>query len=141
MPRTKENLVATRWFDCRAAEGEGVDVPALLKKQPEHRRLAFRITSEWLLRRKFIWNKRGEGHASAAPFIAMQDRIEAAFAAGFFDHLDPDSMLGRYCIICGKGLIDPVSMARLIGPECFGSASADLPGLTRMQAEQREAAE
>lgn len=138
MPRIKENLVAIRWFDCRAAEGEGVGASALVKKEPEHRRLRFRITAEWLLKRKGIWNKRGEGHASVAPFVAMQDRIEAAFAAGFFDYLHPDRMLGRNCLYCGKGLTDPVSMARMIGPECFGSASANLPWVIRVQAEPQQ---
>ena len=30
----------------------------------------------------------------------------------------------------GKGLTDPVSQARFIGPECFGSGSANLPFIT-----------
>jgi hypothetical protein len=27
-------------------------------------------------------------------------------------------MLSHHCLICGRGLTDPISMARLIGPEC-----------------------
>lgn len=135
LPRIKENLLAVRWFYCRAVEGEGVDVPAFLKKQPEHRLFKFQITAEWQVRRRGMWNKRGAPRSDYVSFITMQERIEAAFAAGFFDRLNPERMLGRNCIICGKGLTDPVSMARLIGPECFGSASADLPWITRAAAE------
>ena len=89
MPRIKENLVAIRWFDCRAAEGEGVKAAALLKKEPEYRRLVFRITGEWVLQRRSAHYKRGEARGPAA-FVAMQERIEAAFGAGFFDYLHPD---------------------------------------------------
>ena len=32
-------------------------------------------------------------------------------------------LLSSNCLICGKGLTDPVSRARLIGPECAGRAS------------------
>ena len=128
MPRIKENLAAIRWFDCRAAEGESVDASTLLKKQPEHRRLKFRITAEWLLKRSGIWRKRGDPRGVTGPFVAMQDRIETAFAVGFFDHLQPERMLGRACLMCGKGLTDPVSMARLIGPSVLGRHRPIFPG-------------
>jgi hypothetical protein len=35
--------------------------------------------------------------------------------------------LGSNCLICGKGLTDPVSQARRIGPECAGTSSEQLP--------------
>ena len=59
---------------------------------------------------------------------ALREQIVAAFREGRFDRFTP-SMLGTHCLLCGKGLTDPVSMARLIGPECFGSASVNIPGL------------
>jgi hypothetical protein len=38
-------------------------------------------------------------------------------------------MFGANCLICGKGLTDPASMARWIGPECAGSPSLDTGAL------------
>jgi len=36
-------------------------------------------------------------------------------------------MLKPACLMCGKALTDPVSMARWIGPECAGTSSAVVP--------------
>jgi hypothetical protein len=60
--------------------------------------------------------------------LALHEQIVAAFREGRFDKFTP-SMLGSHCLICGKGLTDPVSQARFIGPECFGSASVHIPWL------------
>jgi Family of unknown function (DUF6011) len=53
----------------------------------------------------------------------LDERILAAFQNGFFDHLTPKAMLRPACMICGKGLTDPASMARWIGPECAATSS------------------
>jgi hypothetical protein len=50
----------------------------------------------------------------------------AAFEAGFFERLDPAKMFSGQCLCCGRPLTDPVSQARLIGPECAGDASANI---------------
>ena len=60
--------------------------------------------------------------------LALHEQIVAAFRDGRFDKFTPE-MLGNHCLICGKGLTDPVSQARFIGPECFGSSSVNIPGL------------
>ena len=39
--------------------------------------------------------------------------------------IEPAQMFTANCLICGKGLTDPASMARWIGPECAGTASLD----------------
>jgi hypothetical protein len=47
------------------------------------------------------------------------------------DSLRPDLMLQPTCLCCGKRLTDPVSMARWIGPECWGNGSLTIPGIDR----------
>jgi hypothetical protein len=65
------------------------------------------------------------GGARAIP--ALDERIAAAFTGGFFANLTPNALLGSHCLICGKGLTDPASMARRIGPECAGTSSLVVP--------------
>jgi hypothetical protein len=47
------------------------------------------------------------------------------------DKFAPDIMLSSHCLLCGKALTDPVSMARWIGPECANSGALTIPGLDR----------
>jgi hypothetical protein len=56
------------------------------------------------------------------------ERLDAAILAalqdgGIFTKLTPERMLKPACMICGKGLTDPASMARWIGPECAATTS------------------
>ena len=60
--------------------------------------------------------------------VGLRDQIVSAFRDGRFDKFTPD-MLGNHCLMCGKGLTDPVSQARFIGPECFGTSSVNIPWL------------
>jgi hypothetical protein len=39
--------------------------------------------------------------------------------------LNSAAMFSPHCLLCGKELTDPASMARLIGPECAGTGSLD----------------
>ena len=57
------------------------------------------------------------------PFRA---RVLAALRGDCFDSLRAEMMLSPACLVCGKGLTDPVSIARWIGPECAGTASLDI---------------
>jgi hypothetical protein len=43
-------------------------------------------------------------------------------------------MLSHNCLICGRGLIDPISMARMIGPECADHYSIPTVRQIRVQA-------
>jgi hypothetical protein len=58
---------------------------------------------------------------------ALDERIAVAFTHSFFTNLVPDALLGSHGLICGKGLTDPASMARRIGPECAGTSSLVVP--------------
>jgi hypothetical protein len=60
-------------------------------------------------------------------FDELHAAIRQALADGRFE--TPRAMLSRHCMICGKALTDPASMARFIGPECYGSGTLDVPWL------------
>jgi Family of unknown function (DUF6011) len=49
---------------------------------------------------------------------ALYDRLLAVFNGQELDKLTPGMMLQLNCLICGRGLTDPESRRRWIGPEC-----------------------
>ena len=49
----------------------------------------------------------------------------------------PELMLTRSCLVCGKALTDPASLARWIGPECAGSGALAVGGMDRDQLAER----
>jgi hypothetical protein len=59
----------------------------------------------------------------------LRDRLVAALQSEtcFGNPSSLTTVLTPHCLCCGKGLSDPVSMSRMIGPECFGSQSQVLP--------------
>jgi hypothetical protein len=65
--------------------------------------------------------------------LETRDRILEVLHPDRFSKLSPDLMLKPCCLCCGKGLTDPASMARWIGPECWGSASTNLPNLFKLE--------
>jgi hypothetical protein len=44
--------------------------------------------------------------------------------------IQAEQMFSAHCLICGKALTDPASMARWIGPECAGTSSLDVGLIT-----------
>ena len=70
---------------------------------------------------------RWQGGADRAGVDAIAQRLLAKFRAGFLDGSTPVEVLSPNCVICGKHLTDPASMARWIGPECAGTASLHVP--------------
>jgi hypothetical protein len=67
-------------------------------------------------------------------FAKVRQRAIDALKPEHLSNLSPARMLAPACLCCGKGLTDPVSMARWIGPECWGSASANLPNIFKAKA-------
>jgi len=65
--------------------------------------------------------------------FALADQVLAVLTPDTFAHL-PTVLLIPHCLICGKALRDPASMARGIGPECFGSSTLNVPGLYQLSA-------
>jgi hypothetical protein len=53
--------------------------------------------------------------------------FEDALEDGTFNTINSSMMLSAQCLICGKRLTDPASMARFIGPECAGTTSINVP--------------
>ncbi len=85
---------------------------------------AFEPGADWMFRRtggRWHWDAGYDGVA------ALAQRVIAVLGGGFFTAAMPVKMLSHSCIICGKVLTDPASMARWIGPECSGTSSLRVP--------------
>jgi hypothetical protein len=54
----------------------------------------------------------------------LKARLVAALPR--LNRLTPALMFQANCLLCGKSLTDPVSMARWIGPECAHTHSLDV---------------
>jgi hypothetical protein len=138
-------------FKCRSVRCEGADLTVLLANQSDIKRLYhimdFELRADapdaWFFKVDHftsggmppgtLWNDEAKSQRDAARSRLRQDLIDA-FQAGRFDVLRPDLMLGSHCLICGKGLTDPVSQARHIGPECAGTSSEQLPFVLALEA-------
>jgi hypothetical protein len=67
-------------------------------------------------------------HRAGRPgWVTLFERTVAILRSGFFTASMPAQMLSYNCVICGKGLTDPASMARWIGPECAGTSTLHVP--------------
>jgi hypothetical protein len=64
--------------------------------------------------------------------LALRQRV-VDLLPGRLISLRPDLMLEPHCLCCGKRLTDPASIARWIGPECWGNGSLTVPGMDRDQ--------
>jgi Family of unknown function (DUF6011) len=71
------------------------------------------------------WRMRLTGATGAAePLATLKELLVASFPR--LSRLTPDLMFQANCLLCGKSLTDPVSMARWIGPECAHTHSLDV---------------
>src|SRR5262249_32750805 len=70
-------------------------------------------TGEWIFRARGAWWDRTCPVDSPTGF----ERLREALSSERFATFTPDLMLKPACMMCGKGLTDPASMARWIGPE------------------------
>jgi Family of unknown function (DUF6011) len=132
-----------RLFKCAAVETVGVSAKHFLEpdslRGQVHHRMAFGLfanaadDSTWVLAPKSAHLDKSHSWADR---IAFRSRVIAGLSAEHFAALSPDLMLANYCLICGKALIDPVSRARRIGPECWGGASNNLPHVFKAEAAQ-----
>ena len=74
-----------------------------------------RDTAWWFNPRR-LWQR---DETSEALFTFRQ-RVFAALQGTQLGGASATSLLSPHCLICGRGLTDPVSEARMIGPECAG---------------------
>jgi hypothetical protein len=63
-------------------------------------------------------------HGVRSAIEVLLGRLVAGLCS--LDRLDAHTLFEPACLICGKGLTDPASMARGIGPECAGTSSLDV---------------
>jgi len=103
--------------------------------------MRFRVYAEagdqhWLLKPQSVCTSYRDRLTNAwvrvNPFDVV-DRVLAALTSTAFVNL-PAITLVPQCLICGKALTDPASMARAIGPECYGSSTLMVPGIHRAPA-------
>ncbi len=80
--------------------------------------------ADWVFHRT---GGRWQHRAGREGYETLTQRVVAAFRGGLFDGSAPAKMLSHNCVICGKRLTDPASMARWIGPECAGTSSLRVP--------------
>ena len=75
------------------------------------------------------WRKRRYGRNAKAVSlmpheqVALRRRVIAALPT--LNYLNAWKMFSLGCVICGKALTDPISQARMIGPECANTSSLD----------------
>jgi hypothetical protein len=127
-------------FECRALMGETVTLEMLSAPgRARCCRVGFEIRAktpdDWFVKTSSSAWPRGfrHGDGSIRPGIVVRDRVVEALRSGRFSSASAlIERLSMHCLCCGKGLTDPVSMARRIGPECFGSASESLPFMLRL---------
>jgi hypothetical protein len=134
----------TLLFECIAIQTENPSLklftePKSLRGQ-SYWRMKFELFqdepgTEWALKAKSA----GRGHGCpSSGLLELRSSVIAALHADHFAALKPDLMLSPHCLCCGKGLTDPVSMARWIGPECWGSASTNIPRIFKAELPEYE---
>lgn len=123
----------TMRFECRVVLSEEAN-SAMLERTPNSAKpwwlRCFNIVDEqdgiWTIFRKSGMCKRD---AANDGFDILSTRFRDALASNVFDGYIGDLMLAPQCLVCGKGLTDPASMARAVGPECAGTSSLLVPCL------------
>lgn len=121
----KENPDGLPWLDCQAVIMDGVTGAMLKDPPPDSWKMNFRVMLSDPWRFKVCRYGCGTG-CTADEALIVRDRLVALMSPAF-ERLHPEMMLKPACLMCGKMLTDPVSMARWIGPECAGTSSAVVP--------------
>lgn len=122
-------------FDCLALQGSDLtaDSFGLRRHRSGSYAMQFSIVPDgtrWSIRPgRYSWPRDSSPDAT----LELRTRITALLQRLEFDGLSPDMLLRPACLICGKALTDPASMARMIGPECAGTASLTVPWLLEME--------
>jgi hypothetical protein len=82
------------------------------------------VDADWIFKRTHWYRQRDAGPTGTD---LITHRVVRVLNSGLFCSSMPVKMLSYNCIICGKGLTDPASMARWIGPECAGTSTLRVP--------------
>jgi hypothetical protein len=78
------------------------------------------LDTAWSFRPTNFWRPKGWERDEHATTLAFRDRVLAALQTTQLGGASATTLLSPSCMICGRGLTDPVSRARFIGPECAG---------------------
>ena len=113
----------TARFVGNAVMADQIPNDGLTKKPKDHNCWPFEIIAKqgdcWTLRcRGGSWSPSRKDRQQE-----LRERVSNLITGKFFHRLTPQAMLSANCLLCGKGLSDPASMARWIGPECYGSST------------------
>jgi len=114
-------------FKCRAVLSPNIPKTALTRLPRDYVCWNFELysvegESDWTIRCNGVWWSLPKIAESAE----LKERVILLFRGDFFKRLSPKKMLSASCMLCGKGLTDPASMARWIGPECAGTSSLEV---------------
>jgi hypothetical protein len=117
-------------FDCSVLAGDGITRESFnsrqLRREQKLWKLSFGILADgdgWKMKPHLIGGPAGWNYDQG---LLFRDRVIAHWEEKL-ENLSPTIQLSPYCLCCGKALTDPASIARLIGPECFGSSSLSVP--------------
>jgi hypothetical protein len=132
---SKINKDGLPWFDGRAVIRDDATEATLNDPTRDGWKINFRVTldyasMEWVFKIYGV-GCREEWRSDA---ITTRDRLVDLMPVAFA-RLRPEMMLKPSCLMCGKALTDPVSMARWIGPECAGTTSRSVPYTFMLTAE------
>jgi hypothetical protein len=125
-------------FECLALQVDGVSAkfftePKLLRGA-SYRKIGFKISVHLSDSEAWFFKPTLAGPAHDASGLAeLRRRVVEFLHPDRFAGLRPDLMLKPHCLVCGNALTDPVSQARWVDPECWVSASTNLPHLFKAQ--------
>lgn len=143
MARVKGNREGRPWFDCLAIIHPNATGAMLQMKKPPRDawifeyKVSIQIDEGWNVARrlpdKWYFTPTRIGYDQTCLLsdrdrmvFSVRDRLVATLPVALA-HLSPGKMLQPSCLMCGKAMTDPVSMARWIGPDCAHTTSATVP--------------
>jgi hypothetical protein len=99
-----------------------------LLRDSSYRKIGFKIFADLSADEAWFFKPKLAGPSyDEDGLLEFRQRVADALHPDRFAGLKPDLMLKPHCLVCGRLLTDPVSQARWVGPECWGSASNNLP--------------
>jgi len=111
-------------FQGLALLGDGITVETFKEPKKSRRGLTSEMSFHILKTEDQRWALKPQGRVYRTAGSLKERVIDCLENLTFKDRA---VLLSFHCLICGKGLTDPVSRARLIGPECAGRASIVVP--------------
>jgi hypothetical protein len=112
----------SRLFMGVAIQGQPIPAEAFTRHISGLLQLSFEIVK---CQGNSAWEFRPTWRYVKSEAVAMVLRERTRESLSFLNQLDAATMFLPACLVCGKKLTDPISMARWIGPECAQRAPFD----------------